>query len=429
MPVPMSFERPVYSPDAPFWLRTDADATLVPITAADLLEAIEAGRLPIHAEVQVSPLARPLPVRRLLRELVWMAFSEGGVPSPAEKEIEAPFRTAFDRAPIAMVLADLGGRITDVNQACAALLGRSPESLIDQPIGSITADADRSAELALGAEMFAGRRAGFTIEKRFLHADGSSIPALLSVALVRRADGQPERVVASALDLRERNELEARRRQEHAITAVQAIANGVAHDLSNLLHVIQSSAGLLEERHGKDIEELQALDSAAKVATTLTQQLRHLARPSAAAPARVPLDRLLDRLAPMLRRLLPDRVRLVILVSGAPEVCMEFVDLEQILLNLVINAGQHSAPGGEVRVRATVEASCAVLRVEDDGAGMSEEVQRRALEPYFSAREGGTGLGLAVVQAAAQRAGAALHLHSRLGQGTIFTLRFPPPSG
>jgi len=421
----MSYERLVYSSDAPFWLRVDADATLVPINAADLLEAIEAGSLPIHAEVQVSPLARPLPVRRLLRELVWMAYSEGGVPSPAEKEIEAPFRTAFDRAPIAMVLADLGGRITDANQACAALLGRSPESLIDQPISSIGADADRSAELALGAEMFAGRRAAFTIEKRFLHADGTAIPTLLSVALVRRADGQPERVVASALDLRERNELEARRRQEHAITAVQAIANGVAHDLSNLLHVIQASAGLLEERHGGGIEELQALDSAVKVAATLTQQLRHLARPPSPSPTRMELDRQLDRLAPMLRRLLPEGVRLVILVSGAPEIRAEIVDLEQILLNLVINAGQHSKPGGAVRVRANVEEGGAVLSVEDDGSGMSEEVQRRSIEPYFSARVGGTGLGLAVVQAAAQRAGASLHLHSRLGVGTIFTLRFP----
>ncbi len=401
-----------------------------------MLDAVEAGDIGLHELVQVTRSSAVRPVRRLLRELVWTGYARGGVDAAPPEEVEAPFRTAFEHAPVAMAMSDLAGRLTHVNAAMAALLGRSGVSMLGLAVGALSEPGDRAAELAMGAEMFAGKRAWFTVEKQFLHADGRKVPCALSLALVRAADGQPERVVATILDLRDRLELEQRRRDAVELSAVQRVASGVAHDLNNLLTVIRVTTDTLREDAVAADEDLAAMDQAARVATALTRQLQQLARPTADAAEPLQLADQIRLLEPMLRRLLPVGVRLSLHLDASQTVVMDRADLEQILLNLVVNAGQHTPPDKEVRVRLSTDDAlgCVVLVVEDEGVGMPPEVKARVLEPFFSRRPGGTGLGLAVVNAAANRAGATLQIESEPGHGSAFRLAFRPmavgaPSG
>lgn len=405
------------------YLRADPGGPLRAYAPDALLRLVEEGELDLHAQVQVTPDSRPVPLRRMIRELVWTAWSAELSAEPAEGR-DAPFETAIARAPLAMAISDVTGRLTYVNEAMGQLLGYRPEELVGRPVGSLSTAEARAAELALGAELYAGRRDRFSVEKSFLHANGASIPCLLSVSMIRNQAGHPEQVVATLLDLRERIELERLRREDTEVATVQRVASGVAHDLRNLLSVVSLTAEAVRELAPEVEADVRAMEQAAAVAGHLTAQLQHLARPRPALLHACRIDVQVRILEPMLRKLLPAGVGLELELRECPAAFADQTDVEQILLNLVVNAGQHTPPGGRVRVGVRGAEAGVQLVIEDNGRGMSPEVRIRALEPFFSRRPGGTGLGLAVVQAAAKRSRAGLQLWSAEGHGTRFTLHF-----
>jgi len=410
-------------PSQHLFLRVRPDGPLEARAPQVLLRMLEEGEIDLQTEVHVTPEARPTPLRRILRELVWTAWSAEAADDRGAQR-DAPFQTALARAPLAMAISDVAGRLTYVNDAMGHLLGYRSEDLIGRAVGSLSSSEARAAELALGAELLEGRRDRFSVEKSFMHANGATIPCLLSVSLVRNGAGHPEQVVATLLDLRERIELERLRREDTEVATIQRVASGVAHDLRNLLSVVTLTAEAVRELAPERSEDLTAMEQAALVADNLTRQLQHLARPRPTLlhPCRV--DQQVQQLAPMLKKLLPTGVRLVLDLPEAATAFADKTDLEQILLNLVVNGGQHTPAGGEVRVAVRTGAGGVTLAVEDTGRGMSPEVRLRALEPFFTRRAGGTGLGLAVVQAAANRSRAGLQLWSEEGRGTRFTLSF-----
>ncbi len=232
----------------------------------------------------------------------------------------------------------------------------------------------------------------------------------------------------AAAHARARDEALRRSVQAQKMEVVGTLASGVAHDFNNLLLVIQSSAQHLRARLAGDegaLETLADLDMASERAALITRQLLAFGRAKGGDLAAVDVVATVAELAPMLRRLLGAARELVIDTPGSGEVFATRVGIEQILLNLVVNARDAMPSGGTVTVRVRSEAQHVVLEVEDEGGGMDEATQRRALEPFFTTKEEGTGLGLATVNDLVGRFQGELRLRSAEGAGTCFSLRFP----
>ena len=399
-------------------------------TASDILDAVDDGRLDLDTPVRVSPARAAVPLRRHLRDLVFVAHRQSRSRAGDDVDADEPFRRAFAGAPVPCALSDLSGRLIEVNDAFCTLVGRDASTLVGALVGDLSHAEDRAAEIRLGNELFAGTRGQFSVDKRFLHASGESIPCRVHIGLVRDPDGHPREVVATVIDLRGQLELETLRARAVEVAAVQAIARRIAHDFGNALFVIGSSRELLCESGAVPVaeqEHLAAIGQATDLCARMVEQLRELSGASAAAITTLDLAAAVAGRAELLRGLLGRDVGAVFDVPTVPTPArVDPAALDRILLNLVSNAAQHTPPWGTVTVSVAATPWGPRLRVRDTGVGMSEAVRQRALEPFFTARAGGTGLGLAIVNAAATSMGAALVIRSTPGAGTTVEVRFQP---
>ena len=252
---------------------------------------------------------------------------------------------------------------------------------------------------------------------------------------------------------RHRDRLEAQRRQaslESQATRAEALrletlgrlAGGVAHDFGNLLTVIQANAALLRRRPGVPAAELDEVDAAAERSAALVRQLLTFARRQPANPRLVAPAQVLRGMEAILRRLAGPRVRVVVERDGAPgQVQIDPSQLEQVVLNLLVNARDAMPDGGSAVLRlqnADVRAegpearngvppgAWVTLSVSDGGAGMSDEVRRHIFEPSFTTKEGGQGgFGLAIVHEVVAQAGGRVMVRTAPGRGSTFTVFLP----
>jgi signal transduction histidine kinase len=245
--------------------------------------------------------------------------------------------------------------------------------------------------------------------------------------IVRRSeDGELLGVTGGLVDVTEQRQLELQLRQAQKMEAVGRLAGGVAHDFNNLLLAIRGNAELLRAEHG-DAEELGAIVLAADRAAELTRQLLEFSRTEAATTT-VDLNEAVTESERLLRRLLGADIAIeTSLGDGVGHVPCDALSIEQIVLNLAVNARDAMPAGGRLVISTSRFAGEALLAVEDDGTGMDPETARRAFEPFFTTKDigKGTGLGLATVYAIAERAGGRVEVESTVGRGTRFVIRLP----
>jgi nitrogen-specific signal transduction histidine kinase/ActR/RegA family two-component response regulator len=246
----------------------------------------------------------------------------------------------------------------------------------------------------------------------------------------------------------EQRSLEEQLRQSQKMEAVGRLAGGVAHDFNNLLTVIQGYTELLQESlphkdRERDGEALEQIRAASGRAAALTRQLLAFSRQQVLKPKVLDLNAVVANLAPMLRRMIGEDVALgTSLDPFIPSVLADAGQLEQVIMNLVVNARDAMPQGGNLEIETTgVEASAvegtqqpesetvryAVVSVKDSGVGMSPEVQARVFEPFFTTKEvgKGTGLGLATVHGIVQQSGGFVRFESQPGHGTTFRVYLP----
>jgi signal transduction histidine kinase len=253
--------------------------------------------------------------------------------------------------------------------------------------------------------------------------------------------------VALAVDVTERKGLEERLRQSQRLEAVGQLAGGIAHDFNNLLTVITSYAAiLLQDLDPSDAKlmDVREIAKAADRAAALTQQLLAFGRRQLLQPRVLDVNDTVSEMKNMLRRLLTADIELVTVLD--PQLRAVRADpgqLEQVLMNLVVNARDAMPEGGTLTVEtATVKIDAThagpdatairpgayvQLAVSDTGHGMDDAVQARMFEPFFTTKEPGkgTGLGLSTVYGIVKQSGGHVWCHSELGRGTTFKIYLP----
>jgi len=215
------------------------------------------------------------------------------------------------------------------------------------------------------------------------------------------------------------------------------LAGGVAHEFNNILTSVGVSAELLmEQEQGETLELAHQIKSAQERGASLVQQLLAFARRDLAQPARISVTRTIREIEVLLQKLLTDRVTLTLDLPVDTDVVADRTQLEQILVNLVLNAVDAIDDEGEVSVGVampgaarswrdgttwTVEPGVVEIRVEDNGRGMDEEGKTRAFEPFFTTKPpaAGAGLGLATVHGIVVQNGGRIRLKSEPGVGTV----------
>jgi PAS domain S-box-containing protein len=244
----------------------------------------------------------------------------------------------------------------------------------------------------------------------------------------------------------EKTQLQEQLRQSQKMEAVGQLAGGVAHDFNNLLTVINGYAEILltdqngSESHREEIEEIR---HAGERASSLTRQLLAFSRKQVLQPRLVELNQVMTNLEKMLRRLIGEDIRLVTQpADGLAPIRIDPGQMEQVLLNLVVNARDAMPTGGTVTIATrnlghdegcggagSGVPSCreVLISVTDTGTGMAPEVKERIFEPFFTTKEHGkgTGLGLSTVYGIVSQSGGAIRVISEPGQGSTFEISFP----
>jgi PAS domain S-box-containing protein len=378
--------------------------------------------------------------------------TERAVAEAALRASEARFRALVERAEELITIVDARGRVAYGSPAYLRLLGFSPDVVQGRDALALVHPDDlpavRAVLDALLAEPGAVRRA----EYRVRHRDGSW-RTVNSIGQSLLHEPAVAAVVVNSRDVTEERALQARLRQAQRMEAVGQLAGGVAHDFNNLLQVIQSHARFAIEAlpYNSPVRaDLTALEEAGERAVSLTRQLLAYSRRQMLQPRVLDLNDVVRGLAPMLRRLIGEDVVIVTRLAPAPgTVTADPAQLEQVLVNLAINA-RDAMPGGgtltietaPVDVGAThAHASSAPpahedapppgayvrLRVADTGSGMDEATRARAFEPFFTTKGvgHGTGLGLSTVYGTVRQSGGWARITSAPGAGTTIEIDLP----
>ena len=363
-----------------------------------------------------------------------------------------PILEAFlDEAPVGLGLVDSGFRYLRANRALGGLTGLAAGSHEGRTVREVSpwlADQLEPALVQAGADgvpvqLEVHSRDGAAASRVWLvgiqplRPDGSRLDgfAIGAVDITPPLAGR-ERAAAEAAQ--EAREIRERLLKTQRMEVVGRLAGGIAHDFNNLLTVILSHGHLLREALA-DREDARAdadeVIAAADRAARLTSQLLTFARQRAPEPREVDLNSLLLGLSRMLERLLGADVELAFdLASGLWPLRADPAQLEQVVVNLLINARDAMPRGGSVTVRTANcppdegdETAWVMLSVQDTGLGMSHEVRQRIFEPFFTTKPAGrgTGLGLATCFGIIRQHGGSIEVESEEGEGTTFTILLP----
>ena len=351
---------------------------------------------------------------------------------------EARMLALVEASPLAILRLSPAGDVLDGNAAARALFGWAAGASTGPLPESLAEDLLKLA--ATAAEGEATRDA----EVQGEGPGGELLDLSVAAAPVDDGNGRVDAVLLVVSDVSERRQAQRQLEQAHRLEAMGQVAGGVAHDFNNLLTVIVGyTEALLGATDADDPTRplLESIERAGASAAALTHQLLGLAGRRESRPVPVEPGRLVQGLDAVVRRLVGVDVEVVIDTAPTRPVVVDPADLEQVVLNLVINARDAMPRGGRLVVSVgTVEIGAAEaevhrlepgphveLTVADTGTGMDPQTLDRCFEPFFTTKERGrgTGLGLAAVYATATDSGGAVHVSSRPGEGTVFRLWLP----
>jgi PAS domain S-box-containing protein len=405
----------------------------------------ESGRRYSEADL---PLAQDLARRAALAVDNARLFEEAEGALRTRNESLALLDTVFGGAPVGLAFVDRELRFVRVNEALAALAGVRGDLL-----GRTPGEALGAAGEWLESSFRRVLESGAPVLEREVRTtrEGQDLIALASFYPVPGREGTVEWVGAVVLDVTERRRADELVLQSQRMEAVAKVAGGVAHEVNNMMTVITGFSGFLQEAlepgdpRGADVVEIR---KAAERAAGITRQLLAYSRQQVLQPRALELARLIESRISMLERLVGPDIAVRWRVDPAvPLVRADPAQLEQVLVNLALNARDAMATGGELRVEvepAMLEQQAAEpgrpevpagryarIALTDTGLGMTAETRARAFEPFFTTKQPGegTGLGLATVYGIVKQSDGFIWCHSEPGRGTTFEIFLPERAG
>ena len=351
----------------------------------------------------------------------------------ALRRSEERFSRIFHTNPTAISITRVADRkFIDVNHQFTVLTGYAREEVIGHTALELGLWHDpQDRERALETMRERGPR---EVEVRNRDKSGGTHDVLMSVVAIEFS-GEPH-TLAIAVDISERKRLDVELRHAHKMEAIGRLAGGIAHDFNNLLTGIRGYSELLLQQlpaGSQPRDAAQHVQRAALRAASLTGQLLAFTRRQPTHATVFVLDDEVGQLASLLRRIIGGDVALSLaLGAGGARVRADAGQIEQVILNLAVNARDAMPSGGQLTIATAVVpdgkgGSAVRLSVTDTGAGMSDEVRARMFEPFYTTKEvgRGTGLGLSIVYGIVEQSGGTIHVDSAPGRGTSVHVALP----
>jgi two-component system cell cycle sensor histidine kinase/response regulator CckA len=368
-----------------------------------------------------------------------------------EREMEMALRLSRERfqrffadAPVGIALIDRHGRLEEANKALGELFGSAPEALIGQPlIDFMNEENQRDLTLKLAAAAD-GAIQPEPVEVRLKGArDKTAVVFLSRIAGSQGGDGE---LMLHFIDATEQKHLEVQFAQSQKMQAVGQLAGGVAHDFNNLLTAMIGFCDLLLMRFrpgDPSFADIMQIKQNANRAANLVRQLLAFSRQQTLQPRILDITEVLQELSHLLRRLIGENIELKVVHGRDLDlVKVDQGQLEQVIINLAVNARDAMTGGGTLRIRTAnviqnapvrrghevmPAGSYVLLEVADTGVGIPRQNLARIFEPFFSTKEvgSGTGLGLSTVYGIVRQTGGFIFVDSAPGNGAIFQIFLP----
>ncbi len=354
------------------------------------------------------------------------------------------FQRFFANAPVGIALLDRDGRLDEANRALGALFDSSPQALIGEKLIDFVSEEDRATIAAKLAEVMSGRILTAPVELRLKRAREKT--AAVFVSRLDAADSGDGGIILHFIDATEQKNLEVQFAQSQKMQAVGQLAGGVAHDFNNLLTAMIGFCDLLLLRFrpgDPSFADIMQIKQNANRAANLVRQLLAFSRQQTLQPRILNITDVLAELSHLLRRLIGENIELK-MVHGR-DLGLVKVDqgqLEQVIINLAVNARDAMLSGGSLTIRTSNFSNSYALRrnhevmppgeyvlveVTDTGIGIPKENLVRIFEPFFSTKEvgSGTGLGLSTVYGIVKQTGGFVFPESAPGRGATFSIYLP----
>ncbi len=434
------------------WLLWNAiampDQSLIYASARDITEGKQAEAARQHAQHELETSVQERAVESARNNAILLAeFTHCRRIEKSLGEAQEKYRSIFENAVEGIFQSTPEGVYISVNPALARIKGYDSPAELMRAIGDIGqqsyVDSNRRAELKSLMERNGVVNA---FEYEVYRKDGKKIWLSMNARAVRNSDGAVAYYEGTVEDITERKQLEDQLRLAQKMEAVGRLAGGIAHDFNNLLGVMMGHGELLLERLEETSplrKHAEQINGASASAASLVGQLLAFSRKQVLEPVVLDLNSVVKNVANMLERVIGENITLTsALDSELGRIKADRGQMEQIIINLVVNARDAMPSGGIIRIEtANIRAeegrsfprsgessdSLVGLTVTDTGIGMDQETQSHIFEPFFTTkvRGTGTGLGLATVYGVVKQAGGSIRVQSEPGHGATFKIVFP----
>ncbi len=359
----------------------------------------------------------------------------------ALRESESKLRTLFDLSPQAIALSDFKtGKLLDINTKFSELTKYKAEEIIGRT--TVECGFFSKVDRARFTEEFQGSGEVRGLEMNFKAKDGSVLNALVFSKVIQI--GHEDLLINMFLDMTEQRRLEVQLQQSQKMEALGTLAGGIAHDFNNILSVIQGRVSLMlfdTDPTPSNYEHLKTIEKQVQSGARLTRQMLGYARKGRYHLKPISLNQLVEETSRTFGRTRKEIVVLTELTEGPCPVEADQGQIEQVLLNLYVNAADAMPRGGELTIETAyvtdehitnqayqpTSGKYVLLTVKDTGLGMNKETQERIFDPFFTTKEmgQGTGLGLASTYGIVKNHGGYIDVHSKKGVGTTFSIYLP----
>jgi PAS domain S-box-containing protein len=356
----------------------------------------------------------------------------------AARASDAMFRAVYQNAGLGVLLRDAKTEAIEGNPTFARMIGRASDELGTLTMASLVHPEDRAGSTEAHADLLAGRVDSYTLERRFVRADGESLWGHETVSLVRDPEGTPRYVVEMIVDITDRKRMETQLMLADRLASLGTMAAGVGHEINNPLTWITGNITLaleiMQEMGARAEEEplrglLDALEEAS-VGTTRVRAIVHdlqlFSRVDDTPGATADPNQVVESTSRMLRNELKHRTEFALDLAPVPKVVGDAPRIGQILTNLLVNA-LHALPERPlrenlIRVSTRFEDGYVILAVADNGVGVPPALRSRIFDPFFTTKDvgTGTGLGLSICHSLVTRLGGRIELASESERGTVF---------